>query len=264
MKNRLQAGTAKSRTELCMVQGELGLFDPSEKNLIELVVERENMKKAWKKVKANKGAPGIDDMSISETVPWLKQNWERIRKEVLSGDYFPKAVRQVEIPKESGGMRKLGIPTVVARLIQQGIHQVLSPIFEVGFSDFSYGFRPGRSAQMAVRRARDYVREGRRIVVDMDLEKFFDCVNHDVLMSRVENRVKDKRILVLIRRYLQAGVMIGGLVEAREEGTPQGGPLSPLLSNILLNELDMELEKREHSFCRYADDCAPRKRAQAA
>jgi RNA-directed DNA polymerase len=254
MKKQLQAKTAKSRTEFRMVQGELGLFDPSEENLIELVVERENMNKAWKKVKANKGSAGVDKMTIADAAVWLRQNWEKVREQLLHGKYFPEAVRRVEIPKKSGGMRKLGIPTVVDRLIQQAMHQILSPIFEPIFSDSSYGFRPGRSAQMAVSQACDYVREGKKWVVDIDLEKFFDCVNHDILMSRVERKIKDNRILLLIRRYLKAGVMVGGLVEAHEEGTMQGGPLSPLLSNIILNDLDRELEKRGHSFCRYADD----------
>lgn len=255
MKKRLQAGAVKNRTEFHMVQGELGLFDPDEDSLIESVVERENMRKAWKKVRGNKGSPGVDEMSIAEAIPWLKQNWAIVRKEILNGEYFPENIKQVEIPKKSGGMRKLGIPTVLDRLIQQAIHQVLSPIFDKDFSESSFGFRPKRSAQMAVSRARYYARKGKRFVVDMDLEKFFDRVSHDVLMARVERKVKDKRILTLIRRYLKAGMMNEGVVEAREEGTPQGGPLSPLLSNILLDDLDKELEKRGHTFCRYADDC---------
>ena len=195
-------------------------------------------------------------MTVEELKPYLKEEWKRIREELLAGEYQPGPVLKVEIPKAEGkGVRKLGIPTVVDRLIQQALHQVLSRIFEPGFSESSYGFRPGRSAHDAVNQARAYVSEGRRWVVDLDLEKFFDRVNHDVMMSRLARRVKDKRILRLIRRYLQAGMMEGGLVTQRREGTPQGGPLSPLLSNILLDELDKELERRGHKFCRYADDC---------
>jgi RNA-directed DNA polymerase len=191
----------------------------------------------------------------------LREHWPGIKAGLLAGDYQPSPVLKVEIPKATGkGMRMLGIPTVVDRLIQQALHQVLSPLFEPNFSESSYGFRPNRSAQQAVLKAREYVRDGRRWVVDIDLEKFFDRVNHDILMSRLARRIKDKRILRLIRRYLQAGIMSNGLTTARREGTPQGGPLSPLLSNILLDELDRELEGRGHKFCRYADDCAPRAR----
>jgi RNA-directed DNA polymerase len=225
-------------------------------SLMESVVERENMVRALKQVQANKGAPGVDDMTVESLNAYLKEHWPRIKAELLNGRYSPQPVRRVEIPKPGGkGMRQLGIPTVVDRLIQQAIHQVLSPIFEKGFSEHSYGFRPSRSAHQAVERARRYVTEGRRWVVDVDLEKFFDRVNHDILMARVARKVKDKRVLLLIRRYLQSGVMVGGLVEQRVEGTPQGGPLSPLLSNILLDDLDKELERRGHAFCRYADDC---------
>jgi len=255
MKDQLHAATARIVAERRSIQGELDFFDPRAEDQMELVVERENMKLAWKSVAANKGAAGVDGMEIDEAPEWLRVNWAKVREELLNGKYEPQPVRQVEIPKKSGGMRQLGIPTVVDRLIQQALHQVLSPIFEPTFSDFSYGFRPGRSAQMAVIRARDYAREGRRWVVDMDLEKFFDRVNHDILMSRLARKIKDRRILVIINRYLKAGVMHDGLVEARDEGTPQGGPLSPLLSNILLTDLDRELEHRGHAFCRYADDC---------
>jgi len=224
--------------------------------LMDAVVERENMIAALRRVERNKGAAGIDKMPVSDLRPYLTAHWSRIKEELLSGSYQPSAVREVEIPKPGGkGVRKLGIPTVVDRLIQQALHQVLSPVFDPFFSDHSYGFRPGRSAHQAVRRAREYVADGRRWVVDMDLEKFFDHVNHDILMSRVGRRVGDRRVLALIRRYLQAGMMAGGVMSPRHEGTPQGGPLSPLLSNILLDDLDKEHERRGHAFCRYADDC---------
>jgi RNA-directed DNA polymerase len=224
-------------------------------HLMEAVVERENMLVALKRVESNGGAAGVDEMTVEELRPYLKEHWPRIQKELLEGRYQPQPVRRVEIPKPGGGKRQLGIPTVVDRLIQQALHQVLTPIFDPDFSESSYGFRPGRSAHQAVQQARAYVAEGRRWVVDLDLEKFFDRVNHDILMSRLARKVKDKRILRLTRRYLQAGMMTGGVVSVRREGMPQGGPLSPLLSNILLDELDKELEKRGHAFCRYADDC---------
>jgi RNA-directed DNA polymerase len=224
--------------------------------LMDAVVERENMIKALRRVERNKGAAGIDEMPVSELLPYLKAHWSCIKEDLLSGSYQPSAVREVNIPKPGGkGMRKLGIPTVVDRLIQQAIHQVLSPIFDPFFSEHSYGFRPGRSAHQAVLQAREYVASDRRWTVDMDLEKFFDNVNHDILMSRISRRVGDRRVLAVIRRYLQAGTMAGGVESPRREGTPQGGPLSPLLSNILLDDLDKELERRGHTFCRYADDC---------
>src|SRR5688572_24459226 len=223
--------------------------------LLEAVVERKNMWLALKQVERNRGAAGVDNMTVAQLRDYLREHWLRIKEELLAGNYQPQPVRKVEIPKPGGtGMRMLGIPTVVDRLIQQALQQVLSPLFEVSFSESSYGFRPQRSAQQAVLKAREYVRAGRRWVVDIDLEKFFDRVNHDVLMSRLARRVKDKRVLRLIRRYLQAGMMSNGLATVRREGTPQGGPLSPLLSNILLDELDKELERRGHKFCRYADD----------
>ena len=223
---------------------------------MEAVVERENMVRALERVEANKGAAGVDDMPVEALRAHLKVHWPRIKAELLSGRYQPQPVRRVDIPKPGGkGMRQLGIPTGVDRLIQQAVHQVLRPIYEKQFSRHSYGFRPGRGAWQAVQAARRHVAEGRRWVVDLDVEKFFDRVNHDILMARVARRVKDKRVLLLIRRYLQSGVMVGGLVEPRAEGTPQGGPLSPLLSNILLDDLDKELERRGHAFCRYADDC---------
>jgi RNA-directed DNA polymerase len=222
---------------------------------MERIVSRENMMAAYQRVVANKGAAGIDGMTVEQLQPYLKERWPRIREELLDDRYMPKSVRGVDIPKPGGGTRQLGIPTVMDRLIQQAMHQVLMPLFDPGFSDASYGFRPGRGAHDAVLAARAHMTEGRRFVVDLDLEKFFDRVNHDVLMARVARRVKDKRVQRLIRRYLQAGLMTGGVTTVRGEGTPQGGPLSPLLSNILLDDLDKELERRGHAFCRYADDC---------
>lgn len=225
------------------------------KNLMEAVVERENMLNAFRRVVGNKGAAGVDAMSVDELKPYLQTHWERIKEQLLEGSYQPQPVRRVEIPKPGGkGMRKLGVPTVVDRLIQQALHQALNPLFDLDFSAHSYGFRSGRSAHQALCQAREHVASGRRWVVDLDLEKFFDRVHHDVLMSRVARKVGDKRVLCLIRRYLQAGIMEGGLVSQPTMGTPQGGPLSPLLSNILLDDLDKELERRGHRFCRYADD----------
>ncbi len=229
--------------------------EPREHQLMEEVLTKENMIKAMKRVEQNQGAAGMDDMTVSELKDYLKQEWPRIKGELREERYTPKPVRRVMIPKIDGGERALGIPTVVDRLIQQAVHQIISPIFEKDFSESNYGYRPKRSAQQAVEAARRYVSEGRRWVVDIDLEKFFDRVNHDILMARVARKVKDKRILLLIRRYLQAGIMEYGLTKASTEGTPQGGPLSPLLSNILLDDLDEELESRQHKFCRYADDC---------
>lgn len=241
-----------------------GNVRPEESQLMEAVVARENLLDAYWRVMSNKGAAGIDQMPVEQLKPYLQEHWAQIKESLLNGTYQPQAVRCVEIPKPNGGVRQLGIPTVLDRLIQQALHQVLSPLFEPGFSESSYGFRPGRSAQQAVRQARRYVAEGRRWVVDLDLEKFFDRVNHDVLMSRLARRISDKRVLGLIRRYLQAGMMAGGVTSQRAEGTPQGGPLSPLLSNILLDELDKELERRGHKFCRYADDCNIYVRSKAA
>jgi RNA-directed DNA polymerase len=224
--------------------------------LLEEVLRRENLLDAHARVLSNKGAPGIDGMTVDVLWPYLQKNWTRIREELQKGTYVPSPVRRVEIPKPNGkGMRPLGIPTALDRFIQQAILQVLTPLFDPHFSDHSYGFRPGRGCHDAVKAAQAHVEAGYRYVVDIDLEKFFDRVNHDVLMSRVARRVKDKRVLRLIRQYLTAGVMTGGVVQVSQEGTPQGGPLSPLLSNILLDDLDKELEQRGHRFCRYADDC---------
>lgn len=228
---------------------------PEDIPLIERVVERENLKKAYSRVMQNKGAPGVDKITAAELKAYLKEHWPRIKEELCEGSYRPRPVRKVDIPKPGGGSRTLGIPTVLDRFIQQALHQVLSPIFDPHFSEHSYGFRRGRSARQAVLQAKQYQLEGKEWVVDMDLARFFDEVNHDILMSRVARKVKDKQVLRLIRRYLQAGIMADGVTRARERGTPQGGPLSPLLSNILLDDLDKEIENRGHAFCRYADDC---------
>ena len=228
---------------------------PEMGSLMDAVVERENLWSALRRVERNKGAAGVDGMPVAALRGDLKEHWLRIKAELLEGRYEPSPVRRVDIPKPGGkGMRQLGIPTVLDRLIQQAVHQVMQPVFDRDFSESSYGFRPGRSAHDAMLKARDHAASGRRWVVDMDLEKFFDRVNHDILMSRVARKVKDTRVLKLIRRYLQAGVMDDGVVSPRTKGTPQGGPLSPLLSNILLDDLDKELERRGHRFCRYADD----------
>jgi group II intron reverse transcriptase/maturase len=222
---------------------------------MDAVVERNNLWQAYERVMRNKGAAGVDGLTVADFKAWLQQHWPSVRAALLAGDYMPMAIRKVEIPKPNGGVRTLGIPTVLDRLIQQALLQVLQPEFEPEFSEHSYGFRPGRNAWQAVQRAQGYIREGRRWVVDLDLEKFFDRVNHDILMSRIARKVEDQRVLKLVRRYLEAGMMSDGVVSARTEGTPQGGPLSPLLSNILLTDLDRELERRGHRFCRYADDC---------
>ncbi len=224
-------------------------------HLMERVVERDNLVRALQRVRKNKGSPGVDGMTVGALLPYLREHWEQVREALLTGGYQPQPVRRVEIPKSGGGVRMLGIPTVLDRFIQQAVLQVLQPVFDPTFSEHSYGFRPGRGAHQAVRAAQRYVQEGRRWVVDVDLEKFFDRVNHDVLMGKLENRVGDRRLLRIIRRYLAAGIMADGVVVERHEGTPQGGPLSPLLANVLLDSVDKELEKRGHAFARYADDC---------
>lgn len=223
--------------------------------LLEEILDRNNLNLAYKRVKSNKGSHGVDGMKVDELLPFLKQNGETIKQKLLEGTYRPAPVRRVEIPKPDGGVRLLGIPTVLDRWIQQAITQVLSPIFEKGFSESSYGFRPGRNAKQAVEAAKRHIEAGYKWTVDLDLEKFFDRVNHDKLMSLVAKKVQDKRVLKLIRLYLESGVMLNGVKIEAEEGVPQGSPLSPLLSNIMLDSLDKELEKRGHKFCRYADDC---------
>jgi len=238
-------GSSANRAQTC----------PKTDRLMEAAVDRGNMVMAYQRVMRNKGVAGVDGMTVNELQPFLNLHWARIKERLLMGLYLPSPVLKVEIPKPDGGMRMLGIPTVLDRLIGQAVYQVLEPIVDPGFSESSFGFRRNRSAHQALERALAFVREGRKWVVDIDLEKFFDRVNHDVLMSRVARKIDDKRVLKLLRRYLQAGIMTDGLVTVRTEGTPQGSPLSPLLSNIMLDDLDKELEKRGHAFCRYADDC---------
>jgi len=224
-------------------------------HLMEEVVSPENMNLAHKRVVSNKGAPGCDGMTTKQLGEWLTKNREELALQLLEGTFKPTSVKRVDIPKPNGGTRQLGIPTVVDRLVQQAILQILSPVIDPEFSDSSYGFRPKRSAHQALLKAQEYVEGGREIVVDIDLEKFFDTVNHDVLMDRLAKRIGDKRILRIVRRFLQSGSMQNGVCILQERGTPQGGPLSPLLANILLDDLDKELERRGHTFVRYADDC---------
>lgn len=226
-----------------------------EQKLIEEMIERGNLNAAWKQVKRNKGSAGMDGRDIEDTAALIRERWEEIETHLLTGTYRPRPVKRVEIPKVGGGKRKLGVPTVLDRFIQQAVLQVIMPLFEPHFSEHSYGFRPGRSALQAVEQARQYQQSGKRWVVDLDLASFFDEISHDLLMARVRRKVKDKRMLKLIRAFLHSGVMAGGLTQPTDKGTPQGGPLSPLLSNILLDQLDRELERRGHAFCRYADDC---------
>jgi RNA-directed DNA polymerase len=256
---RTKVGSGTAEGTSCARQTLPAFNEPTEHSVtvtMEEVLSRSNMLQAFNRVVSNKGAAGVDGMTVDELWAYCQQHWERHREELFSGTYRPSPVRKVEIPKPGGkGMRMLGIPTVLDRLIQQALLQVLTKLYDPMFSDSSFGFRPGRSTHQALDRAKEHIASGHRWVVDMDLEKFFDRVNHDILMSRLARQIKDKRILKLIRLYLQAGIMEGGVVSPRSEGTPQGGPLSPLLSNVLLDELDKELERRGHKFVRYADDC---------
>ena len=260
--NTLDKGTAGQRQEVKLPMADQRVEQSPARDegkasaeLWERVWERQNLLAALERVERNGGAAGMDGMPVEELRPYLKEHWLEIREALDQQTYQPNPVRRVEIPKPDGGVRQLGIPTVLDRLLQQAISQVLTPLFEPLFSNHSYGFRPGRSAHQAIKQAQVYVQAGYEWVVDIDLEKFFDRVNHDKLMARVARVVKDKRVLKLIRAYLNSGVMVNGVVLDTEEGTPQGGPLSPLLSNIMLDDLDKELEKRGHKFVRYADDC---------
>jgi len=268
VRNTPGRGTAATKPTVATGNGE-STWDRQDKDndlseLMPRILSRENMLAAWQAVRRNAGAAGVDRLQVEAMPAWLSANWEQTKASLLAGGYEPQAVRRVDIPKPGGGIRTLGIPTVCDRLIQQAIHQVLSPLWEGEFSEHSHGFRPNRSAHQAVQAARGHVEEGHRWVVDIDLEKFFDRVNHDILMARVARKIRDKTLLRLIRRYLEAGMMHEGIVEPRSEGTPQGGPLSPLLSNILLDDLDKELERRGHRFERYADDCNIYVRSKAA
>src|SRR5271168_2569594 len=244
-------GGSETLPAKCMIESPAS----NSEQLMEEVCERENCLQALKRVKSNKGSPGVDGMRVEQLPGYLKEHWPAIREQLLAGTYKPQPVKRVAIPKPDGGMRQLGIPTVLDRMVQQAVMQVLQGRWDAEFSEHSHGFRPGRSAHQAVAKAQKYIAEGRRWVVDLDLEKFFDRVNHDKLMAAVARRVADKRMLKLIRAFLTAGVMENGLVGPVDEGTPQGGPLSPLLSNLVLDELDRELERRKHCFVRYADDC---------
>jgi RNA-directed DNA polymerase len=250
-RNPTEAG---SGAESCTATSERTKAGVTTDALMEQVVDRGNMWGAYERVLRNKGAPGPDGLRVQDLKAWLQATWPSVKAALLAGSYLPREVRAVDMPKPDGGVRTLGVPSVVDRLIQQALLQVLQPIFDPGFSESSYGFRPGRNAWQAVQAARDHVRSGRGWVVDIDIAKFFDRVNHDVLMARVARRVKDERVLKLIRRFLEAGLMRDGVTQQRQEGTPQGGPLSPLLSNIVLDGLDRELQRRGHTFVRYADD----------
>jgi RNA-directed DNA polymerase len=248
------AARENERSGNSVTQHEEGAVARDDARLMERIVASDNVVKALKRVQKNKGSPGTDGMTVEELRNYLRENWRALREQLLTGTYRPRPVKRQIIPKRDGGERELGIPTAIDRFIQQAILQVLQPQFDPTFSPHSHGFRPGRSAHDAVCEAQKYIREGKTWVVDADLEKFFDCVNHDVLMGRLAKRIADKRVLRLIRNYLDAGVMANGIVKERHAGTPQGGPLSPLLANVLLDEVDKELEKRGHAFVRYADD----------
>lgn len=250
-----EGGTGTSPLEACSCIPANPEDLPLRNHLMEQIVELDNLRTAYMRVVSNKGACGIDGMSVEDLYAWCRDHIDELIESLMNGRYRPSPVRGVEIPKSGGGQRQLGIPTVVDRMVQQAILQVLTPIFEREFSDSSYGFRPGRSAHQAIDKASEYVKDGYVYVVDMDLEKFFDRVNHDVLMARVARYVKDKRLLKLLRAFLKAGLMQHGVECPRQEGTPQGGPLSPLLANVLLTDFDRELQKRGHLFVRYADDC---------
>jgi RNA-directed DNA polymerase len=255
---RAGAGHGEAGSEAASDEAALARHDQTGCGADELLAQalaRENVVRAWKRVKANKGSAGVDGRTVQDTAEYLKQAWPDIRQRLLDGTYKPEPVRRVGLPKPGGGTRELGIPTVTDRLIQQALLQVLQPLIDPTFSAHSYGFRPGRSAHQAVLAAKAHVEAGCRTVVDVDLEKFFDRVNHDILMDRLAKRIADKGVLRLIRRYLQAGILKDGVCIERHEGTPQGGPLSPLLGNVLLDEVDRELERRGHRFVRYADDC---------
>ena len=255
---RTAHGRGEAASEAGGDEAELARDDQTSRGAGDLLwqaLARENMVRAWKRVRANKGSAGVDGRTVQDTAAYLKTAWPEIRRGLLDGSYRPAPVRRVVIPKPGGGQRELGIPTVVDRLIQQALLQVLQPLVDPGFSAHSHGFRPGHSAHGAVLQAQQHVQAGNRFVVDVDLEKFFDRVNHDILMDRLAKRIADKAVLRLIRRYLQAGVMYEGVCTGRNAGTPQGGPLSPLLANVLLDDVDRELERRGHKFVRYADDC---------
>ena len=253
-KKAVQLPTNQGEPNMYPVQTKGKSHGEPNNDLMEEVLSRQNMLKALRRVEQNKGAPGIDNLTVENLKPYLRKNWLSIKEQLLKGDYKPQPVLRVEIPKPNGGERLLGIPTLIDRLIQQALLQILTGIFDPGFSPFSFGFRPNRKAHDAIRKAKQYLEEGYQWVVDLDIEKFFDRINHDMLMARVARKIKDKRILKLIRLYLQSGVMVNGVKMSTQEGTPQGGPLSPLLANILLDDLDKELEKRGHKFVRYADD----------
>jgi RNA-directed DNA polymerase len=264
---RMGAGCGEAASEAARDEVELARHTQTDwgaGDLLGQALAKENMVRAWKRVKANKGSAGVDGRTVQDTGEYLKGAWPVIRKGLLDGSYRPEPVRRAGIRKPGGGVRELGIPTVVDRLIQQALLQVLQPLIDPSFSEHSHGFRPGRSAHGAVLEAQQYVQAGYRTVVDVDLEKFFDRVNHDILMDRLTKRIADKRVLRLIRRYLQAGILVHGVSVERYEGTPQGGPLSPLLANVLLDEVDRELERRGHKFVRYADDCNVYVRSQRA